>query len=75
MLVQTYNSCNDFINDDESILLIKNNEIESLYGYIENPSGASVFLINPKDFDIFSSVNMVQAMNVRQVPIMTLLDC
>ena len=38
MLVQTYNSCNNFINDDESILLIKNNEIESLYGYIENPS-------------------------------------
>ena len=58
MLVQTYNSCNNFINDDESILLIKNNEIESLYGYIENPSGASVFIIDPKDFDIFSSVKM-----------------
>ena len=37
---------------------LKKEEIESLYGYIDNPSNAAIFVVNPKNYHIFSSIIM-----------------
>ncbi|SEQ55676.1 Signal transduction histidine kinase [Lachnospiraceae bacterium NE2001] len=58
MLIQTYNSANEFFNDEVNTKQLKNDEIESLYGYIDNPSSSAIFVINPKNYRIYSSVNV-----------------
>ena len=58
MLIQTYNSCNEFFMDEENTKKLKKEEIESLYGYIDNPSNAAIFVVNPKNYHIFSSIIM-----------------
>ena len=57
-LIQTYNSCNEFFTDEGNTKKLKNEEIESLYGYIDNPSGSTIFIVNPKNFNVFSTVVM-----------------
>lgn len=58
MLIQTYNSCNEFFSDEDNIAALNNGEIVSLYGYINNPSNATVFVIEPKRFKVYSSVQI-----------------
>lgn len=58
MLIQTYNSCNEFFMDEDNTKKLKKEEIESLYGYIDNPSNAAVFVVSPKNYHIFSSIIM-----------------
>ncbi len=57
-LIQTYNSCNEFFAVESNNKKLKNEEIRSLYGYIDNPSGSTIFIINPKNYNIFSTVVM-----------------
>ena len=57
-LIETYNSCNDFFESDENIRRLNNETISSLYGYVENNSGATIFVINPYEFRVYSSIKV-----------------
>ena len=57
-LVSTYESCNEFFNDVENLRALKRDKIVSLYGYIENPASASIYVIDPTNFKVYSSVKL-----------------
>ena len=57
-LVETYNSCNEFFQSDDNIRRLNNETISSLYGYVENNSGATIFVINPFEFNVYSSIKV-----------------
>ena len=57
-LVTTFNSCNEFFDDSKNIISMDNDEIVGLHGYIQNPANASVFIINPKNFKVYSSIKV-----------------
>ncbi|MBO4864071.1 MAG: HAMP domain-containing protein [Eubacterium sp.] len=57
-LVSTYESCNEFFNDVENVRNLKRDKIVSLYGYIENPASASIYVIDPQNFKVYSSVKL-----------------
>ncbi len=57
-LVHTYESCNEFFSDPDNIRAIEREEIVSLYGYVDNPASASIYVIDPKDFRVFTSVKL-----------------
>ena len=58
LLVETYKSCNDFFSDVDRLEAINNDEIVSLYGYVENQTGASIYVIDPRDFKVYTSVKL-----------------
>ena len=58
MLVETYKSCNEFFQDEENILKLENEEIVSLDGYIENQTSASIYVISPDNFRVYSSAKL-----------------
>ena len=45
-LIKTYRSCNEFVSDEENLEKLRSGEIRSLYGYIDNPSSCTVFIID-----------------------------
>lgn len=57
-LVETYNSCNEFFQSEENIRRLNNGTISSLYGYVENEASASIFVINPFEFGVYSSIKI-----------------
>jgi len=57
-MVETYENCNDFFNDDGNMAIIKNYEIGSLYGYIDNPSNAAIFVVDTSTLNVYTTVNM-----------------
>ena len=57
-LISTYTSCNDFFNDKENVKAVQRGKIESIYGYVENPTGATIYIIDPKYFKIYLSFKM-----------------
>ncbi|MCR5214515.1 MAG: HAMP domain-containing histidine kinase [Eubacterium sp.] len=57
-LITTFRSCNDFFDDDKNIISMDNDEIVGLQGYIQNPANASVFIVNPKNFTVYSSIKI-----------------
>ncbi|MBR6404241.1 MAG: HAMP domain-containing protein [Eubacterium sp.] len=59
-LRSTYESCNEFFGDKENIKALDKEEIVSLYGYVENQAGAAIYVINPDEFTVYSSVKLNQ---------------
>lgn len=57
-LASTYRSCNEFFSDVENIKAIEREEIISLYGYVENSLSASIYVINPDNFRVYTSVKI-----------------
>ena len=57
-LLTTYRSCNEFFCDTDNLRAIKRQEIITLYGYIDNPLSASIYVIDPRSFDVYSSIKM-----------------
>ena len=57
-LIATYKSCNEFFSKEENILALENEEIVSLYGYVENQTSASIYVISPDNFRVYSSVKL-----------------
>ena len=57
-LIETYKSCNEFFSDKENIKALKRDKIVSLYGYIDNPTSASIYVIDPVNFNVYSSVKI-----------------
>ena len=57
-LVHTYDSCNEFFSDASNIRAIEREEIVSLYGYVDNPANAAIYVIDPKNFNVFTSVKL-----------------
>ncbi len=66
-LVLTYESCNKLFLEREDE--IEDEEFGDLFGYIDNPSGATVFIIDQESFQIYSSVklNMRAAESLRNI--------
>ena len=58
MLVETYKSCNEFFKNSDNILKLENEEIVSLDGYIANQTSASIYVISPDNFRVYSSVKL-----------------
>ena len=54
-LTRTYESCNTFFNNEQNVRYLETNGFGDLYGYVENPAAASIFIINPDTFDVYSS--------------------
>ena len=57
-LRNTYESCNEFFGDEKNIKALDDEEIVSLYGYVENQSSAAIYIINPEKFKVYSSVKI-----------------
>lgn len=57
-LVTTYESCNSFFSDENNVNLLENDEIGSLYGYVENPSTCAIFVLDPKTTKVYTSVKL-----------------
>lgn len=57
-LIDTYKSCNEFFSEVENVKALKRDKIVSLYGYIENATSASIYVIDPDDFKVYSSVKL-----------------
>ena len=55
-LIQTYKSCNEFITDENNLNKLRNGEIRSLYGYVDNPSSCTVFIIDYAKSKIYSTI-------------------
>lgn len=53
-LVKTYDSCNRLFNGENK----SESEIGELYGYIDNPAGATVFIVDQESFNVYSSVKL-----------------
>ena len=57
-LIRTYESCNEFFSDAKNVRAIEKEEIVSLYGYVDNPVSSSIYVIDPKNFKVYSSVKI-----------------
>ena len=55
-LIKTYNSCNEFFTADDNLNQLRNGRIQSLYGYISNPSSCTIFIIDPIYDKIYSTI-------------------
>ena len=55
-LVKTYKSCNDFFNNVDNLSSIRDGKIDSLYGYIDNPSSCTVFVVDMMMSNIYSTI-------------------
>ena len=56
-LVKTYKSCNDFFNNVDNLSSIRDGKIDSLYGYIDNPSSCTVFVVDMMMSNIYSTIS------------------
>lgn len=63
-LIETYNNCNDFFNVEENVEQLQNSDIGSLYGYIENPAAAAIFVIDTTNMRVYTSVNTNSKVNL-----------
>ncbi len=57
-LIKTYKSCNEFFMIEGNVRALEEEEIISLYGYVDNPVSASIYVIDPEDFRVFTSVKL-----------------
>ncbi len=57
-LITTFRSCNEFFEDEKNAISMNNDEIIGLQGYIQNPANASVFIVNPKNSKVYSSIKI-----------------
>jgi len=54
-LSRTYESCNLFFQNEQNVRYLETNGFGDLYGYVENPAAASIFVIDPESFEVYSS--------------------
>ncbi len=56
-LVITYNSCNEFFKGEEDNLeKLRSGTINSLYGYVDNPSSCTIFIIDSYYDRVYSTI-------------------
>lgn len=55
-LIKTYKSCNEYFTDETNLEKLRNGETRSLYGYIDNPSSCTVFIIDMTQSKIYSTI-------------------
>ncbi len=60
MLVQTFNSCNEFFEDKENTELLKDGDIDGLYGNVDNPLSCSIFILDKKNYKVASTIKMTE---------------
>ncbi len=55
-LIKTYDSCNQFFTSDDNLTKLRNGKIQSLYGYISNPSSCTIFIMDPMYDKVYSTI-------------------
>ena len=68
-LVSTYAACNEFFNDLDNIKGIQRGKIITLYGYIEYPASVSIYVVDPKHFDVYipAKISEIEKLTIQEL--------